>query len=79
MGRNTDSEKTQELQKTYKTFVVTIRNLTLPKRPRVFDVIVNEQGEILRYESQNIKGSVYVDRYDVQRQIKDALEKNIIA
>ena len=53
---------------------IKIRNRNLPKEPRVFDVTVNEDGEILRYELQNIKGSIYVDDADVKKQIKEALE-----
>lgn len=75
MGRNTDNGKPQGLQKAYKTFVVTIRNLTLPKCPRVFDVTVDEHGKILKYELQNIRGTLFVDVCDVQKQIMDALKK----
>lgn len=57
---------------------ISIRNRTLPKNPRVFDVTVNEQGEILRYDMQNIKGCVFVDKKDVELQIREALHmKNL--
>ena len=53
---------------------VPIRNRKLPKEPRVFDVTVNEKGDILRYDMQNIKGSLYVDTNDVRDQIQRALK-----
>ena len=59
------------------TIRIPIRNYKLPKKPRVFDVTVNENGEILRYDLQNIKGTVYIDEYNVNEQIKDFLKKNI--
>ena len=52
---------------------IPIRNPKLPKNPRVFDVTVNEDGHILRYDIQNITGCIYVDANDVKRQIKEAL------
>ena len=52
---------------------IPIRNHDLPKTPRVFDVTVNEKGDILRYEMQNIKGSVFIDDKEVKRQIQEAL------
>lgn len=57
------------------TYKVTIRNRKLPKKPRVFDVIVTESGEIIRYETQNIQGNVFVDEEDVQLQIQEFLNK----
>lgn len=54
---------------------IPIRNRELPKSPRVFDVTVNESGEILRYEMQNIKGSIYIDEKDVKRQINEFLNR----
>lgn len=54
---------------------IPIRNYDLPKSPRVFDVTVNEDGEILRYDLQNIRGSVYIDDAEVKRQIQESLEK----
>ena len=55
---------------------VPIRNRKLPKEPRVFDVTVNEKGDILRYDMQNIKGSLYVDTNDVRDQIQKALKQD---
>lgn len=56
---------------------VKIRNRNLPKEPRVFDVTVNENGEILRYDMQNIKGSLFIEEAEVKRQIKEALENKV--
>ena len=55
---------------------VKIRNRKLPKEPRVFDVTVNDKGDILRYELQNIKGNIFIDDEDVREQINEALAKN---
>ena len=52
---------------------VIIRNRSIPKQPRVFDVIVDESGDIIRYELQNIRGAMFVDMCDVVLQIKEAL------
>lgn len=52
---------------------VIIRNRSIPKQPRVFDVIVDESGDIIRYELQNIRGAMFVDMCDVLLQIKEAL------
>lgn len=52
---------------------IPIRNKELPKNPRVFDVTVNEAGDILRYDMKNIKGAVYIDEKEVKRQIQEAL------
>ena len=52
---------------------IPIRNKELPKNPRVFDVTVNEAGDIIRYDMKNIKGAVYIDEKEVKRQIKEAL------
>lgn len=60
------------------TYRVKIRNFALPKTPRVFDVIVTEKGDIVRYEAQNIQGRVYVDDEDVKAQIQGFLEKRKI-
>lgn len=57
---------------------IPIRNRDLPKTPRVFDVTVNESGEILRYDMQNIKGSTFIEEQDVKQQIKEALEKKAV-
>lgn len=54
---------------------VTIRNRNIPKCPRIFDVIVDIEGNIIRYELQNIRGSVFVDMDDVRVQIQEALSK----
>jgi hypothetical protein len=56
-------------------FKVPIYNNELPKNPRVFDVVVNDIGEIQRYEMQNIRGRVFVDETEVRRQIRDFLDK----
>ena len=52
---------------------IQIRNHNLPKSPRVFDVTINENGEILRYDMQNIKGSVFIEENEVKKQIKEAM------
>lgn len=52
---------------------IPIRNKELPKNPRVFDVTVNEAGDIIRYDMKNIKGAVYIDEKEVKKQIKEAL------
>jgi len=55
--------------------VISIRNRKLPKKPRVFDVTVNEEsGKILRYDIQNIKGNLFVDTEDMQAQIQEAIQ-----
>lgn len=53
---------------------VKIRNYKLPKKPRIFDVTVDEQGNILRYETQNIQNLVYIEEKEVERQIAEALK-----
>lgn len=53
---------------------VKIRNYNLPKKPRIFDVMVDEHGNIIRYETQNIKSHVYIEEKEVKRQITEALE-----
>ena len=55
---------------------IPIYNYNLPKHPRIFDVMVNKSGKIVRYETQNIKGSVYVDEAEVQKQISLFLKKS---
>ena len=57
--------------------IIPIRNHSLPRSPRVFNVIVNDNGEILRYEIKNIKGTLFIDEHDVREQIKEFLQKNI--
>lgn len=53
---------------------IPIRNYDLPKAPRVCDALVNESGEIVRLEMQNIKGKVFVDLKEIERQIQIALK-----
>lgn len=53
--------------------LITIRNMQLPKKPRVFDVTVNSKGEILRYDIQNIKGNLFIEDVEVHQQIMAAL------
>ena len=53
---------------------VSIRNRNVPKEPRIFDVLVDDTGQIIRYEIQNIRGMVYVDMKDVLLQIQEALK-----
>lgn len=55
--------------------VIPIRNYALQKYPRVFDVTIDDNGEIVKYEMQNIKGSVYIDNAEVQRQIQKAMNQ----
>lgn len=57
---------------------IPIRNRYLPKTPRVFDVTVNENGDILRYDMQNIKGSIFIDNTEVKRQIQEALTEKVV-
>lgn len=57
---------------------ISIRNPLLPKTPRVFDVTVNEKGEILRYDMQNIKGSIFIDDAEVKKQIHEALTDRVV-
>lgn len=57
------------------TYKVAIRNLLLPKAPRIFDVIITETGEIIRYEMQNIHGNMFVNEEDVKKQIHNFLEQ----
>lgn len=56
---------------------ISIRNLKLPKKPRVFDVTVDSDGKILRYDMQNIKGCLFVDTEDVYQQIQEALKNKV--
>nr|WP_288829801.1 hypothetical protein [uncultured Clostridium sp.] len=57
---------------------IPIRNCDLPKAPRVFDVTVDENGDILRYDMQNIKGSIFIDDKEVKRQIREALTEKAV-
>ena len=50
---------------------IQIRNNDLPKHPRMFDVMVDERGNIVRYIFQNIKGAFQIDHEEVKRQIKE--------
>lgn len=52
---------------------VAIRNYDLPKHPRVFDVVVTEEGDIIRFEIKNIKGTLYINAEEIHRQISEAL------
>lgn len=53
---------------------IKIRNQHLPNNPRVFDVIVDENGNIQRYEMQNIRGQLFIDSDEVNRQIGEVLK-----
>ena len=53
---------------------IPIRNYDMPKAPRIFDVTVDENGNIERYEIQNIKGFLYIDQNEVVRQINEFLK-----
>lgn len=55
--------------------IIPIRNYALRKSPRVFDVTIDDKGEIVKYEMQNIKGSVSIDNTEVQRQIQKAMNQ----
>lgn len=55
---------------------IPIYNRQLPKKQRIFDVVADERGVIHKYLTQNIKGIVFVDSEDVQKQIDEFLEKN---
>ena len=57
---------------------IPIRNRDLPKTPRVFDVTVNENGDILRYDMQNIKGPMFIDNTEVRKQIQEALTEKAV-
>ncbi|MBO5318935.1 MAG: hypothetical protein J6B01_03895 [Ruminococcus sp.] len=57
------------------TTKIPIRTPQLPKTPRVFDVTVNENGDIIRYDMQNIKGTLFIDQAEVKKQIQAALKE----
>lgn len=57
------------------TMTIPIRNRSLPKSPRVFDVVVDMEGNIIEYKTQNIKGYVFIEAEEVKKQIKEALSK----
>ena len=56
---------------------IPIRNRKLPNNPRVFDVTVNDEGNIIQYEMKNIRGTLVIDEDDVRRQISETLAKQI--
>lgn len=56
---------------------IQIRNTNLPQCPRVFDVTVDENGDVLRYDMQNIKGRIFIEDKEVKRQIKEALAEKV--
>lgn len=58
------------------TWKVPIYNTDIPKPKRIFDVDVDEDGNICRYCTQNIKGRVCVETVDVERQIKEFFNKS---
>lgn len=64
-----------ELQMTTK---IPIRNPQLPKTLRVLDVTVNENGDIIRYDMQNIKGTLFIDQAEVKKQIQAALKEKAV-
>lgn len=55
-----------------------IYNQDIVKSRRVFDVEADETGRILGFYMQNIRGAVYVGGIEVERQIREYLEKKII-
>lgn len=60
------------------TTKIPIRTPQLPKTPRVFDVTVNEKGDIIRYDMQNIKGTLFIDQAEVKKQIQAALKEKAV-
>ena len=56
-------------------FTVQIRNLDQPKHPRVFDVVVDDAGNILWYELQNVRGPYRIDEISVKNQIREYLSR----
>ena len=56
---------------------IQIRNTNLPQCPRVFDVTVDENGDVLRYDMQNIKGRIFIEDKEEKRQIKEALAEKV--
>lgn len=57
------------------TFIVPIRSVSGFKRRRIFNVEVDEDGRILRYETQNIQGAISVSDEEVKLQIDEFLRK----
>lgn len=60
------------------TTKIPIRNPQLPKTLRVLDVTVNENGDIIRYDMQNIKGTLFIDQAEVKKQIQAALKEKAV-
>lgn len=58
---------------------IPIRNYNLPNDPRIFDVTVDDFGNILRYDMQNISGRLFIEEAEVIRQVREALKKRNIA
>lgn len=54
---------------------IPIYNQDIPKPRRVFDVDADETGQVLRYYMQNIRGCVYVENADVNRQVSEYIIK----
>ena len=54
---------------------IPIYNQDIVKSRRVFDVEADETGRILGFYMQNIRGAVYVGEIEVERQIREYLEK----
>lgn len=54
---------------------IPIYNQDIVKSRRVFDVEADETGRILGFYMQNIRGTVYVGGIEVERQIREYLEK----
>lgn len=57
-------------------YKVQIRDRKRPKTPRIFDVTVDERGNILRYDIQNLRGAFSVDGEDVRGQIRTAIQQH---
>lgn len=53
---------------------VPIRNYGLPGDPRVFDVTVDDAGNVIRYDMQNIKGRMFIEEDEVIRQVREAMK-----
>ena len=39
---------------------------------------VNEKGDIIRYDMQNIKGTIFIDQAEVKKQIQAALKEKAV-
>ncbi len=57
---------------------ISIRNCNLPNSPRVFDVTVDDNGKIIRYDMQNIRGRVFIEDVEVKKQIQKALKRKVM-